>query len=488
VTITRLTCLVTLATMATNANDLVFIKIDCVSLTGVIVKFFGFEISQLAQLSFKDLLACYLAHAVEKAFINKYQCSRLHLQQDSAKVSFQASPQASSDVLSADVTGPCALLFTGDQYQYLTFAFKSLNSGLSNGAQRNAFTTMMDKSSQRGLPQRKDGKKGTQDFTVDIFNALITSLGNEGLDVATPSIPTLESLLNHIRNVLQTLHSRVKHTRLPERFRLDVACASNRDRTKFLRPKLQQMINDIDDSRIRATFLPSSCWQSFNKDVLQLRAMLQEEIGKLQDNCAKVQQSQAREKDNANDRIHDLRSVDATIDFLPAYAAVSNQFLEATSRERPLQSGEFRKMFVRQVQQQWDELVSDNGIIKRAVQFQDDTPERFLVRLVGKNYNEEFAAKGDGYDIKTGCLSSPPWLETNMLFMLGEVYKCRAVVISDANDAIVQRYFDFQTSKLVLTKRCIAARPDLQENYKNILYMMHVQGSHYVLLKPKQME
>jgi hypothetical protein len=145
-------------------------------------------------------------------------------------------------------------------------------------------------------------------------------------------------------------------------------------------------------------------------------------------------------------------------------------------------------MFVRQVQQQWDELVSDNGIIKRAVQFQDDTPERFLVRLVGKNYNEEFAAKGDGYDIKTGCLSSPPWLETNMLFMLGEVYKCRAVVISDANDAIVQRYFDFQTSKLVLTKRCIAARPDLQENYKNILYMMHVQGSHYVLLKPKQME
>jgi hypothetical protein len=158
------------------------------------------------------------------------------------------------------------------------------------------------------LPSRKINPK--LQFPTHLYNFLIDGYHMDELGVFLAKLTILESLTRSVRDLLQSLHGRVKPKLLPPRFQHGY----KRDEDKRIRTSARVMIEKasaLSHFTSLSTFLVRQSWGSFHEDILSLQELTQITIEDNRKNAILVETIQKRDKRFIASRIRNVATDEA---------------------------------------------------------------------------------------------------------------------------------------------------------------------------------
>lgn len=223
----------------------------------------------------------------------------------------------------ADSSETCNGVLSSGKH-YIEYSFPAFQKKIVSSS--DVFKRLMGSQNKLHLSPRKDDTK--QEFpTLFLYNHLIDGYEKEEIGVVLVDLPGLETLTLAVRNLLQSLHGRVKSKHLPERFRHGL----KQDEDKRLCTSSKAMVEKVkllSHSTSVSLFLVQKSWGNFHDDIILLQEIAQKAIQRNQENTQLVLSNQKQEERYVEEKFRNVSTIEPISNPASCYDSLTTTLLK----------------------------------------------------------------------------------------------------------------------------------------------------------------
>jgi hypothetical protein len=215
--------------------------------------------------------------------------------------------------------------------RYISFLFPAFKKKVV--AKEEVVQRLFDGQNKLCLPSPKN-LEATPSYPAKLYNFIVDAYHKEELGVQRSDLGVLEELTRETRDIIQSLHIRVKQSQFPTRFKHDLKKFEN-NRCRTSSSKLKSKASVLSEVTSRSAFLLKDMWCGFHEDILLLQELTQKTLEEMQRSTDRTQKNQKKTDRSIGGQLRQADVIEPTRNPANRYLPVQ-EMLSATGNYQEL--------------------------------------------------------------------------------------------------------------------------------------------------------